>query len=230
MESYDISIKRLFLNIGLLLMFVGLVCAGLIFRENFKLTAVEGTVVGYETEVFHYRTNKGEYDEEQHIPVIEYTYGGETHRDNAWKAKGMTHEETLALHNGDKAIFYTRSGAYLISPDPYWAVLFFAVPGAFLILVCCKAFKGYKRDFLMRYKKAVTATVVLQTVTVVLSVLWIIHIENTEYGGFMPGLDALADELAMWFAWVLVAISIMVIWIVASVKFMRMRKKALQQG
>lgn len=104
--------------------------------------------------------------------------------------------------------------------NPIWGTLIVIVPCLAVVIICAGAFKGYKRDFIERYKKPVTATVIIQLCMLVFSAVDIVIMETKDRSGsMMPGLDALGEFLFMILLWIAAALVIAVIWIVACVKY-----------
>ncbi|MBQ8966010.1 hypothetical protein [Ruminococcus sp.] len=163
MDSGKISVRRFLLNIGLLGIVLALVNTLYVYSRNRLLTEVEGTIVSYEESTVTYQERDGSLrDDEVRWPVAEYTFDGETCTATAYKAKGKSYEQVQNMKIGDKAIFYTSSGRSLDVPVSYAPTGVAAAVSLLIVLLCCKAFKGYKTDFIRRYPKSIVTTLLFQ--------------------------------------------------------------------
>ena len=126
----------------------------------------------------------------------------------------------------DASIVLTGLSARELYNTPYVEVLLILVPSCILTAVCSGAFRGYKTEFLQRYKKSVIITAAVQAVTWIGSLLWMIRSVSKEYGGMMPGMSALGDYVIMWLIWALVLLGLMVLWIVTGIRYWKSVKNA----
>ncbi len=222
MDSGKISVRRFFLNLGLLGIFISMVSAGMTFYENKTFyAAVEGTVK-------EIRVNKKTDNYTEYEPMVEYTYNGKTYLDYGFYAKGQNYTETTSMQVGDSATYYIEKNypKSLTMPNEYWDTLLMLVPSLILTAVCCKAFKGYKQDFLVRYKPFVIVTVSVQALCTAIMPPVYYHIETVERGGFMPGLDALGDLLGLIAVLALISLGLIIMWIAATVRYVKSRRSA----
>lgn len=214
----NINIKRIFLNIGFTL---AVIAAGFLIHqlyENFFIEKTTGTVydIRVEEHCFYYDEN----DNEQNFRAydVEYiTKQGEQYTDDIF---GYIDEYAI----GDTVeITYDRRkperNAY--PEDNSFFIIVFGLPGALLIIFCRSAFKGYKTEYLDRYKKTVIFSVISGWIPI-LYFLWYEFI--FESSGMM--FAGLGEALMCMFLFAAVPVINIIVWIISAVVYCRKCKKA----
>ena len=129
--------KRIYLNIGLILLLFALYSFVNITIGNARLYTVTGTVIGPGEE-----TALG-------YPMIEYTLNGETYQRVGDIAIGLSKTESKQLTVGAQAEFYVNRYNYnIIDPIGYKLVFIFLIPALILTAVFRRGFIGYITDFI----------------------------------------------------------------------------------
>ncbi|MBD5145185.1 MAG: hypothetical protein HDT21_04630 [Ruminococcus sp.] len=131
------TIKRAFLNIGILLVIIAAFLCGIQNYENSFIKHTVGTVY-----------SKHEYLD--NFYNVTYYAGGIKYSD----IKYLTDME---VNIGDKiTVFYDlRSPSKVTNKKDFGALIgICAIPGLLMILSCCTAFKGYKTEFIDKIPKA----------------------------------------------------------------------------
>lgn len=213
-----INVKRIFLNIGLTLAVIG---AGFLIHqlyENFFIEKTTGTVydIRVEEHCFYYDEN----DNEQNFRAydVEYiTKQGEQYTDDIF---GYIDEYAI----GDTVeITYDRREPELNAypEDNSFFIIVFGLPGALLIIFCRSAFKGYKTEYLDRYKK----TVIFSVISGWIPILYFIWYEFffTPSGMMFAGLG---EALMCMFLFAAVPVINIIVWIISAVVYCRKCKKA----
>ena len=223
LKSGKVSIRRFFLNVSILGLIIGIIVLLSVVFHNLLLKKTTGIVVDYEISEYNYRINGVESVEERKHPIVEYESieNGIKQSNFYWLDGdeyniGDTVEVYVDKDNWDEAVMPTGYTVYIV---------FYILPFVLLMLICKKAFKDYKRDFLERYHKSIKVTVIIEIVAIGFSLLWQHICSVKQYGGMMPGLDALGDFLFMCIVDAIAILSILVIWIVTGIKFMRHQKE-----
>lgn len=221
-----ISIKRFFLNLGLL----GFIISVLVMVETFKYNLtyfeeVKGTVVDYKTEEYDYYINGQNGHERYQLPIVEYEYQGKKYTESAFYAENMSYEDVKNMKIGDTATFVLEKGKnHLSKPNDYYFSLIFLIPSLILIIICAGAFKNYKRDFIIRYKKAIIFTIISDISIIIYGILDN-QIKPTEYGGITPGLDQMGDAINNLIFILAIQIIVLIVWIIEVSKFINRNKK-----
>ena len=203
------AVRRFFLNLGMLLVLIGLVAAGVTFIGNFKYQLVTATVVDHQDSTSQYQNSDGTFtDRTVTYPVVSYSYEGFTYRDTIYYAKDVSYKDLHSLKEGQKVQVYVlkRDPDHCEKPGFYYTALIFGIPGLILMLIFAKAFKGYYNDFIRRYPKAMGITMAAQLLALFVDPILLEYSDNsTGLGGmgwfvFMLIVDcALATiVLAVW--------------------------------
>ena len=204
----NINIKRIFLNIGLTLAVIAAIFLFHQLYENFFLVKTTGTVVRAETEA----------DFLSYSYIIDYTTNhSENYTDNiigeANEHKVGDTVEVLYDKRYPKHIAYPENNLFFI--------IVFGVPAALLIYFCRSAFKGYKTEYLDRYKK----TVIFSVISGWIPILYFIWYEFffTPSGIMFAGLG---EALLCMFLFAAVPAINIIVWIISAVVYCRKCKKA----
>ncbi len=205
------GVRRFFLNLGILAMLTGVVCAVIIFIQNLAFVTVEGSVIDYTEHTINYSDSQGNVTQKvKRYPVVEYTYGGQTYYDDVYYAKNVDYDELEDLAIDDTVVIYVNkySPGNAEMPHFYYTALFFAVPGAIAILICRKAFKGYYTDFMQRYPKALGFTFAAEAFMLIFSPLMLSAADSAD------GLNGLG-----WFVLLLIVdaaliLAILIVWLI----------------
>lgn len=219
----EISIRRFFLNVSIIGLVIGVFVLVSVVVNNLSLKKTVGTVIDYEIAEYNYQIgDKIEVRQRKH-PIVEYDsidYGiknGEFYwLDGDAYAIGDTVPVYLDRNRYNEAVYPT---SYL----PYFC--FYILPFGLLLLFCRKAFVNYRRDFLQRYARTIRMTVAIELIAVSFSVIWYAICSQKTYCGFMPGLSALGDFLFMCIIDGVAILSILILWLVSCIRFVKHRKK-----
>lgn len=213
----NINIKRIFLNIGLTL---AVIAAGFLLHqlyENFFIEKTTGTV--YDIRIDKNAFYHDENDSEQNFRAydIEYTTKqGQKYKDDIF---GYIDEYEI----GDTVeIMYDRRypERNTYPEDNVFYIIVFGVPAALLIYFCRSAFKGYKTEYLDRYKK----TVIFSVISGWIPILYFIWYEFffTPSGMMFAGLG---EALMCLFLFAAVPVINIIVWIISAIVYCRKCKK-----
>lgn len=213
----NINVKRIFLNIGLTLAVIAAIFLFHQLYENFFLVKTTGTVFNMNTEPnFFYTDENGERRNFCSYGVEYTTKQGQTFRDDIL---GYPDEYKV----GDTAEIYydRREPKYNTYPeDNLFLIIAFGVPAALLIYFCRSAFKGYKTEYLDRYKK----TVIFSAVTGWIPILYYIWYKFffTPSGELFSGLG---EGLMCMFLFAAVPIVNIIVWIISAAVYCKKQRK-----
>lgn len=213
-----INIKRIILNIGLLIFLLALIFAGYSTWSNRNAAYTKATIVSSEpSKNMSYHAPDGtiyRYDE----LVVEYSvdgviYTGETIALPGEYEIGGEVEYCYNRKNPEEIFFDTLTGDLMLAG-------FISLISIIIIFVCRSAFNGYKKDFLCRYKKSVIFSIVTGWIPI-LYYLWLKYIFVGV--GFMAGLF---EFLFLLFLLIFIPVVNIIVWIVAAVKYVNKAKQA----
>lgn len=213
----NINVKRIFLNIGLTLAVIAAIFLFHQLYENFFLVKTTGTVFNMNAEPnFFYTDENGERRNFCSYGVEYTTKQGQTFRDDIL---GYPDEYKV----GDTAeIYYDRRepehNAY--PEDNLFLIIAFGVPAALLIYFCRSAFKGYKTEYLDRYKKTVIFSVISGWIPI-LYYIWY-KFFFTPSGELFAGLG---EALMCIFLFAAVPIVNIIVWIISAAVYCKKQRK-----
>lgn len=213
-----INVKRIFLNIGLMLLAVMLVYLCRQLYDNSFLVKTTGAVIAVSESEYSgcYIDNDG-----NEYPMLEYdvsyvTDEGESYTDNIIGEVGeYSVGETVE-------VVYDKRDPYFITYIYFnwFLVIVLGVPGGLLVFFCRSAFKGYKSEYLDRYKNAVWFSVISGIIPIA---YWIYY----EFI-FVPGDEmfaGLGEYLLCISLFIIVPMINIIVWICAAALYCRRCKK-----
>ncbi len=212
-----INVKRIILNIGLLMLLFAFNIAGISIYENRNAEYTQATVLSGKPSVnmfFHKPDGTREpYDE----ITVEYAVDGKTYSGTVDKLPGEYEiggkvEYCYDRSNPDEYFYDTRSDNLTLAGA-------LAVVSVIIIFLCRRAFSGYKRDYLCRYRKQVIFSVVTGWIPI-LYFLWYEFVFDGG-SGIMAGLS---EFLIMIFLFAFVPVLNIAVWIIAAIKYCRGKK------
>lgn len=217
-----INVKRIFLNIGFTL---AVIAAGYLIHqlyENSFIVKTTGTV--YDIRIVPNCYYYDEENNEQNFRAydVEYTTKqGEQYKDDIF---GHIDEYEI----GDTVeIFYDKrepqNNAY--PEDNTFYILAFGLPAALLIFFCSSALKGYKTEYLDRYKKTVIFSVISGWIPIL---YWFWYEFIFEPSGEM--FSGLGEALICMFLFASVPVINIIVWIISAAIYCRKCKKAERSG
>lgn len=206
------TLKRILFTLGIILITAGLFGILKVAADRFSLDEAEGIV----------------YDINDYVPNAEYDYNGEHHRVvvRSSYTVGLDKEQLSSLKPGNKVtLLVDKDSGQIRSADTSEAVefaLLFLVPGIILTLVGLKGLKGYRREFIDRYKAAFVYTCIMAAVSLCYSVY--------EEFIFKPDpatmFSGLGEGLIMLGLLVFSAITIVIVWVISLIVCSGNQKKS----
>lgn len=213
-----ICVKRIFLNIGMTLAVLAAVFLFHQIYENSFLVKTTGFVqnISVESNMFYYdkhnvRHNFYSYD------ITYTTQDGQHFIDDILKYEGSycigDPVEIIYDKRSPKQIAYRENNLLFI--------VVFGVPALIMIFFCRSAFKGYKTEYLDRYKK----TVIFSVISGWIPILYYIWYEFIfEPSGII--FAGLGEALVCIFLFFAVPIINIIVWIISAVCYCRKCKKS----
>ena len=212
-----INIKRIFLNIGFTLAVIAAVFLFHQLYENFFLDKTTGTVFAVEVEPNSFYTDDSGDRRNTCSYGVEYTTRqGETYRDDIY---GYADEYGV----GDSVELYydRREPKYNAYPeDNLFLIIAFGAPAALLIYFCRSAFKGYKTEYLDRYRKTVIFSVISGWVPILYYIWYEFFFEPS--GEMFSGLG---EALMCLFLFAAVPIVNIIVWIISAAIYCNKQRK-----
>ena len=213
-----INVKRIFLNIGLTLLAVAL---GFVVYQLYSLSCLvktEGTVQSIiEPEFESYYTD----DNGNKLRVMEYDIFYMLPNEQGFVDYIMGPQGEYEVGSKVDIYYDKRSPESITYADNYLAyILIFGIPGGLLVFFCRSAFKGYKREYLDRYKNAVWFSVISGIIPIA---YWIYY----EFI-FVPGDEmfaGLGEYLLCISLFIIVPMINIIVWICAAALYCRRCKK-----
>ena len=203
--------KRILFTLGVIMMIAGLLGISKTVADRYSLDEVEGIV----------------YDIEESIPNVEYDYKGEHYWVKISKSNtvGLSQEQINNLNRDNTVtVLVDKESGLTKSVDTMEAVSFaliFLVPGIMMLLAGIKGLKGYRREFIDRYKTAFVYTCIMLTI----SLCYFVYVEFI----FKPDPDimfsGLGEGLLMLGLLIFSAITIVIIWSISLVAYIRKHKE-----
>lgn len=217
-----INVKRIFLNIGLTL---AVLAAGFLIHqlyENSFLVKTTGTV--YNIRVVPNCFYQDENGSEQNLIAYDIEYA--TKQGQQCKDDKLGH---IGEHEiGDTVdIFYDKREPESIAyrQDNLFFIIVFGVPAALLIFFCRSAFKGYKTEYLDRYKKAVIFSVISGWVPIAYYIWYEFFFEPS--GMMFAGLG---EALLCMFLFAAVPVINIIVWVISAVMYWLKCRKSESEG
>ncbi len=212
-----INVKRIFLNIGLTLAVLAAGFAVHQLYENSFLVKTTGTV--YDVRVVPNCFYQDENGNEQNMIAYDIDYTtkqGQKCKDNTF---GHIGEHEI----GDTVeIIYDKREPESIAyrQDNLFFIIAFGVPAALLIFFCRSAFKGYKTEYLDRYRKTVIFSVISGWIPVLYFIWYEFFFEPS--GEMFAGLG---EALLCMFLFAAVPVINIIVWIISAVLYCRRCRK-----
>lgn len=213
-----INVKRIFLNIGMTL---AVIAAGYLIHqlyENSFLVKTTGTVYDIRVEEHDFYLDENGIEQNMRAYDVEYsTKQGEQYTDDIFGHIGEYEIGDTVEIFYDKR--YPKHNTYPEDNSVY--IIIFGLPAALLIIFCRSAFKGYKTEYLDRYKK----TVIFSVISGWIPILYFIWYEFffTPSGMMFAGLG---EALMCMFLFAAVPVINIIVWIISAVVYCRKCKKA----
>lgn len=213
-----ICVKRIFLNIGLTL---AVIAAIFLFGQLYENSFLVKTI-GYVQDI-SVKSNMYYYDDDNvqqnyRSYVINYTTKqGQQYSDDIVKYK-----DVYCVGDPVEIIYDKRYPNRITYPDDNMvSIIFFGVPAVLLIFFCRSAFKGYKTEYLDRYKKTVIFSVISGWIPI-LYYIWYEFIFEPS-GIIFAGLGEALMCIFLFFA---VPVVNIIVWIFSAVCYCRKCKKS----
>lgn len=213
-----ICVKRIFLNIGLTL---AVIAAIFLFGQLYENSFLVKTI-GYVQDI-SVKSNMYYYDDDNvqqnyRSYVINYTTKqGQQYSDDIVKYK-----DTYCVGDLVEIIYDKRYPNRIAYPDDNMvSIIFFGVPAVLLIFFCRSAFKGYKTEYLDRYKKTVIFSVISGWIPI-LYYIWYEFIFEPS-GIIFAGLGEALMCIFLFFA---VPVVNIIVWIFSAAAYCRKCKKS----
>lgn len=213
-----ICVKRIFLNIGLTL---AVIAALFLFGQLYENSFLVKTI-GYVQDI-SVKSNMYYYDDDNvqqnfRSYVINYTTKqGQQYSDDIVKYK-----DTYCVGDPVEIIYDKRYPNRITYPDDNMvSIIFFGVPAVLLIFFCRSAFKGYKTEYLDRYKKTVIFSVISGWIPI-LYYIWYEFIFEPS-GIIFAGLGEALMCIFLFFA---VPVVNIIVWIFSAAAYCRKCKKS----
>lgn len=213
-----INVKRIFLNIGLTL---AVLSSGFLIHqlyENSFLVKTTGTVYNIRVapNCFYY----DEDNNEQNMWAYDIDYTTKQGQKCKDDKLGYIGEYEI----GDTVdIIYDKRGPESIAykQDNMFFIIVFGVPAALLIFFCRSAFKGYKTEYLDRYRKTVIFSVISGWVPIAYFIRYEFFFEPSEM--MFAGLG---EALLCMFLFAAVPVINIIVWIISAVLYCRRCRKS----
>lgn len=213
-----INVKRVFLNIGLTLAVIALFFLCWQIYDNSFLVKTTGTVQAVREP--EYSCNYVDADGNEH-PMMEYDVFYTVRSGESYTDYIMGHIDEYSIGEAVDVIYDKRRPdriTYLT--DNMFYIIVFGVPAVLLIYFCRSAFKGYKTEYLDRYKK----TVIFSVITGWIPILYYIWYEFFfEPSGMM--FSGLGEGLMCLFLFAAVPVINIIVWIISAVVYCHKCKK-----
>lgn len=213
-----ICVKRIFLNIGLTL---AVIAALFLFGQLYENSFLVKTI-GYVQDI-SVKSNMYYYDDDNvqqnyRSYVINYTTKqGQQYSDDIVKYK-----DVYCVGDPVEIIYDKRYPNRITYPDDnIVSIIFFGVPAVLLIFFCRSAFKGYKTEYLDRYKKTVIFSVISGWIPI-LYYIWYEFIFEPS-GIIFAGLGKALMCIFLFFA---VPVVNIIVWIFSAAAYCRKCKKS----
>lgn len=213
-----INIRRIFLNIGLTLLVIAM---GFLVYQLYSLSCLvktEGTIHSIsEPEFEAYYTD----DNGNKLRMLEYDIFYMIPGEQGFVDYIMGYQGEYEI--GSKVTIYydKRSPESIAYAENYLAyILIFVIPGALLVYFCRSAFKGYKTEYLDRYKKAVWFSVISGWIPIIYFIWYKFFF--TPSGDFFPGLGEYLLCIALF---IIVPMINIIVWISAAALYCRKCRK-----
>lgn len=212
-----INIKRIFLNIGLALAVIAAIFLFHQLYENFFLVKTTGTVFSMNAEPNLFYVDENGEKENLYSYGVEYmTKQGQMFRDDICDRRGE-------YKIGDTAELYydKREPEHNAYPENnLFFIIAFGVPAALLIYFCRSAFKGYKTEYLDRYKKTVIFSVISGWIPIIYYIWYKFFF--TPSGELFAGLG---EALMCIFLFAAVPIVNIIVWIISAAVYAKKQRK-----
>ncbi len=213
-----ICVKRIFLNIGLTLAVIAAIFLFGQLYENSFLVKTIGYVqnISVESNMYYYDDDNVQQNFRSY--VINYTTKqGQQYSDDIVKYK-----DAYCVGDPVEIIYDKRYPNRITYPDDNMvSIIFFGVPAVLLIFFCRSAFKGYKTEYLDRYKKTVIFSVISGWIPI-LYYIWYEFIFEPS-GIIFAGLGEALMCIFLFFA---VPVVNIIVWIFSAAAYCRKCKKS----
>ncbi len=213
-----ICVKRIFLNIGLTLAVIAAIFLFGQLYENSFLVKTIGYVqnISVESNMYYYDDDNVQQNFRSY--VINYTTKqGQQYSDDIVKYK-----DAYCVGDPVEIIYDKRYPNRITYPDDNMvSIIFFGVPAVLLIFFCRSAFKGYKTEYLDRYKKTVIFSVISGWIPI-LYYIWYEFIFEPS-GIIFAGLGEVLMCIFLFFA---VPVVNIIVWIFSAAAYCRKCKKS----
>ncbi len=212
-----INVKRIFLNIGMTLAVIAAAFLISQLYENSFLIKTDGIVISIEISERAYYIDENNNKENMMSYLAEYT-----------TKNGTVYTDDIIGRNGEYEvgdtvkIFYDKRQPTYIAyrTDNIFFIAIFGIPAAVMILLCRSAFKGYKTEYLDRYRKTVIFSVITGWIPIIYFIWYKFFFTPTGY--FLPGLGEALMCLLLFIAVPLINI---IVWIISAVIYCKKQKK-----
>lgn len=144
------TVKRTFLNIGLILMMIASAMLGSQIYENSCIVETVGTVSKLRT-----KTDAQEF--EWIYAIIDYEIGGSkfSHEVDSYMLRQAFGDDYKSISVGDTAVFHHEKRLGILTrhfnSKHYDEIALFGIPGIILIICFFSAFKGYWSEFICEH-------------------------------------------------------------------------------
>ncbi len=217
-----INIKRVLLNIG---MTIFVIAAGFLIHQLYEISFLrkaEGVVTGTKVLTNWFYVDENNAEENMLDYYIEYTdHQGGLHTDTkVGRAGDYKTGGTVEIKYDKRApddIAYPENNTFFIGV--------FGIPGVLLIFFCRSAFRGYKTEYLDRYKKTVLFSVVSGLVPIAYYIYYEFFFEPS---GIM--FAGLGEAILCIFLFIAVPVINIIVWIISAALYCRRCKKSEVKG
>lgn len=213
----NINVKRIFLNIGFTLAAIAAVFFFHQLYENSFLVKTTGTVFNMNVKPNFFYVDENGKEENFYSYGVEYTTKqGQTFRDDICGRR-----DKYKIGDTVEIYYDKRDPERNTYPENnLFFIIVFGVPAALMIFFCRSSFKGYKTEYLDRYKKTVIFSVVTGWIPI-LYYLWYKFL-FTPSGMMFAGLG---EALMCIFLFAAVPVINIIVWIISAVVYCKKQKK-----
>lgn len=212
-----INVKRIFLNIGMTLAVIAAVFLAHQLYENSFLIKTDGIIVSIEPSKNGYYVDENGGRENMMSYCVEYTA-----KDGAFYTDEIIGRNGEYEVGGTVRVFYDKRWPTHISyrTDNSFFIAIFGIPAVIMIFLCRSAFKGYKTEYLDRYRKTVIFSVITGWIPIIYFIWYNFFFTPTGY--FFPGLG---EALICILLFIAVPIINIIVWIISAAVYCKKQKK-----
>lgn len=213
-----ICVKRIFLNIGLTLAVIAAIFLFGQLYENSFLVKTIGYVqdISVESNMYYYD------DDNVHQNYRSYVINYTTKQGQLYSDDIVKYKDVYCVGDPVEIVYDKRYPNRIAYPDDNMvSIIFFGVPAVLLIFFCRSAFKGYKTEYLDRYKKTVIFSVISGWIPI-LYYIWYEFIFEPS-GIIFAGLGEALMCIFLFFA---VPVVNIIVWIFSAAAYCRKCKKS----